>query len=412
MKKGLSASPNDLPQLRALVLDKRAVMGTEICRSLGARGWLVDVLAAAASPAFYSRFCARRFPSPPCEEAELFRTLLAEVLGNTQYDAIFVCNEEVLELLMTMPDWQRWPGLVAPDEATLRIALSKVAMMEVAKSAGVAIPNTIMPSSEDELPAAAAELGFPLIVKGDRGEAGNHVRLVHGPTQLIKAYREIAWLERSAVTRLLLQKYVSGVAYSVGGLFHKGRPLRACAHRKVVAVPPLGGLTVSGVTERSSGLLEEAFKIFDALKYSGLGHVELIRDSENRFRFLEINPRVWGTMAIGEQAGVDFFAPYLQLARGAIPEADLRFREGTRFHRIAREGKMILRKPSRLLGFFRDCIDPKVRSDFTWRDPAPHFTTLMTRVFGLSSLGRKGSRCPEHSEIRRRPSVGISPKQL
>jgi hypothetical protein len=81
---------------RALILDRRAVMGTEICRSLARKGCAVDVLAEASSPAFYSRFCARRFPTPPCESGEPFRNAVREVVRDTRYDAIFVCNEEVL----------------------------------------------------------------------------------------------------------------------------------------------------------------------------------------------------------------------------------------------------------------------------------------------------------------------------
>ena len=82
---------------RALILDRRAVMGTEICRSLARKGCAVDVLAEASSPAFYSRFCARRFPTPPCESGEPFRNAVRDVVRDTRYDAVFVCNEEVLE---------------------------------------------------------------------------------------------------------------------------------------------------------------------------------------------------------------------------------------------------------------------------------------------------------------------------
>jgi biotin carboxylase len=295
---------------------------------------------------------------------------------------------------MALPDYPKWPGLVVSERSSLCTALSKFAMMQVAQSAGVAIPRSFSPSDEAELTAVAADFGFPLIIKGDRGESGNHVRLVDQPGTLLSAYRAIAALEATSGNRPVVQEYVTGVAYSVGGLFHRGRALRLCAHRKVVGVPPLRGLTVSGVTERPPGLLEDACKIFAALEYSGLGHVEFIRDRGNRFRFLEINPRVWGTVGVAEYAAVDLFGAYLQLAHGTIPEPDLAFREGVRFHRIGREGKMLRVQPSRFLGFIRDCLDPYIRSDFAWSDPAPHIASLVMRGLRRVEPLRREERLP------------------
>jgi len=40
------------------------------------------------------------------------------------------------------------------------------------------------------------------------------------------------------------------------------------------------------------------------------------------------------------------------------------------------EMKFIRRHPGRIWSFLRDCLDPRVRSDFAWLDPAPHFAAL------------------------------------
>jgi predicted ATP-grasp superfamily ATP-dependent carboligase len=380
---------------RALIIDKRAVMGTEICRSLGGKGFEVDVMGEGTSPAFHSRYCNRRIVTPPFENRGLFVRTLSDTLRGSRYDAIFVCNEEVLEVVMGLSDFEKLSGLLHPARESLKTALSKYAMVRLALTAGIPTPRTFIVRRESDLGPIARELGFPLIVKGDRGEAGNHVRLVRDLSGLLTAFDEIGGLERGSGKLPALQEFVRGAAYSVGGLFLEGRPLRVCAHRKLVAVPPLGGLTVRGVTERPSGLLEAAFKVFEALRYTGLGHVELIKDSQGCFRFLEINPRPWGTIGTAEPAGVDFFTPYCELARGLKVKPDLRFREGVGFHRIMREAKMISRSPGRIFGFFRDCVDPRVESDFKWLDPGPHVTALLTRglrtataVPALGAMGR------------------------
>lgn len=371
------------PSPRALVLDRRPVIGTEICRSMARRGFAVDLFGERGSPAFHSRYCARRFFAPPLAASTEFRHALCEVVCQARYDAIFVCNEEILDELLSFPDCGLLPGLPLSSPGSLRLTLSKAAMTKIASDAGVSVPRTVVPDGPDELDAIIKDLGLPVVVKGDRGESGERVRIAHSAGQAIAAFQEISALERAYGCRPSIQEHVSGVAYSVGGLFHHGNPLRVCAHRKLLTIPPQGGLTVSGVTDDCPLLLEQAFKIFAAIGYTGLGHVEFIRDSDGQFNFIELNPRVWGTLGVGEYAGVDFFTPYIELARGDQPQPDLSFQPGVRFHRIGREGKMIFAKPSRLFGFVRDCLDPRVYSDFRWSDPMPHLVSLATHGLGL-----------------------------
>lgn len=363
---------------RALILDRRAVMATEMCRILAAGGFAVDVLGEAASPAFYSRFVRQALISPPVQARQAFLARVQEVVEAADYDAIFVCNEEVLEALLELPAARQWSGLVLTPVEQLRRALSRKEMLAVAAKAGLSTPRTLVPADEREIEAVAWELGFPLIVKGDRGEAGNHVRLVTKPAELAAAYAEVAWLERDFGPPSL-QEYVRGRAFSVGGLFDGGRPLRVCAHLKLAGVPPLGGLTAKGVTIRVPGLLEAAFAVFEALSYRGLGHVEFIQDAMGRFRFLEVNPRVWGTLAVSHYAGVDMLGAYADLARGRPVAPDLRYREGVRFHRLLREARLIQRHPWSLPRVLADCCNPAVRSDFRWADAAPHLAALSLR---------------------------------
>src|SRR5437016_5999440 len=82
---------NDGAARRVLIIDKRAVMGTEIGRSLARRGYAVDVLGEIGSPAFYSRSCARRFVAPRWESGRTFLNLIHETVCATEYCAIFIC---------------------------------------------------------------------------------------------------------------------------------------------------------------------------------------------------------------------------------------------------------------------------------------------------------------------------------
>ena len=363
---------------RALVIDQSNTFTLQLIRDLAASKWQVAVFAEPGAPALRSRACHERLPSPPWHAQDAFRRALLEVVERGCFDAIYLCSEPILEVMLphleTAPGWRALP-LTPP--GFLKVTFSKNAMTALAQDVGVAVPRTIVPDSDADVPRIAAEIGLPLVVKGEKGAAAQHVRIVRREADVLPSYRDIAGRERGCAGRPAIQDYVPGPVYSIGGLFDRGRPLRVLAHRRLLTFPPEGGRTVKGVTERPPELLDSAFAIFAALNYTGLGHMDFLHDArDGRFRFLEINPRVWGSIGLARLAGVDLYEPYAALARGELVAPDLQLREGVMFHHLSREMKFIRRRPGRLWSFLRDCIDPRVHSDFAWDDPAPHFAGL------------------------------------
>jgi len=393
---------------RVLIVDKRAVMGIEMCRALAAQGCLAEVFAAPGSPAFRSRFCSRRLPSPPFDDPPSFLAALSDVVTANRYDAIHVCHEEILSWTLPLTGGVAWRGLLLPSLDRLQIALSKNAMLWLVAQAGVAAPRTIIPKDERSLNNAVREFGTPVVVKGDTGESGENVRLAGDAEDLRSKCHEISNLETRAGAVPAVQEFVRGPAYSIGGLYHRGRPLRVIVHRKLLRYPhPWGGRTVRGVTEECREVRNEAFKVFEALEYTGLGHAEFIRDErDGKFKFLEVNPRVWGTIGVAQSAGVDLFTPYRRLVDGEPVEPDLRYKSGVVFHRLTREIRLMLERPQRVFGFLRDAIDPRVASNFKWSDPGPHLP-MMTILPRLRQAASSKNSFPAYESSERQGSREI-----
>jgi len=351
-------------------------MGIEMCRALAAQGCLPEVFSEPTSPAFRSRFCGRRLASPPFEDRRTFLQGLDTIVAAYSYDAIHVCHEEILSWILPVLDEVQWRGLLRPSVERLGTALSKNAMISLAESIGVATPRYVIPADDRGLTNILRELGTPVVVKGDTGESGETVRLAFDEDDLGSKYREVRDLESRPGSIPSIQEFVRGPAYSIGVLYHRGRPLRVVAHRKLLRYPYWGGRTVKGLTEDCPKVLAEAFKVFEALEYSGLGHMEFIVDErDGEPKFLEVNPRIWGTIGVSRWAGVDLFTPYRRLVCGERVEADLRYKSGVVFHGLTLEIRLILDRPQRVLGFLGDAIDPRVHSDFKWSDPGPHLPT-------------------------------------
>jgi protein-tyrosine-phosphatase len=78
-------------------------------------------------------------------------------------------------------------------------------------------------------------------------------------------------------------------------------------HERVHEVPLTGG----GSTYRKSVppdalIVSAAKRLLDALKWHGVAMVEFKRDDNGTFHLMEINPRLWGSLALAIDAGVDF----------------------------------------------------------------------------------------------------------
>src|SRR5690348_13786165 len=97
---------------KGLILDRRAaVLAMQVCRSLARRGYGVDIFGERNSPAFHSRFCRRRIVSPQWSETNHVIDALAWLVEHGEYDAIFVCNEEILERILPFAGSGSWGAL-------------------------------------------------------------------------------------------------------------------------------------------------------------------------------------------------------------------------------------------------------------------------------------------------------------
>lgn len=100
------------------------------------------------------------------------------------------------------------------------------------------------------------------------------------------------------------------------------------------------------------------------------------------------------SIAVARYAGVDLFGPYRRLAAGLPVTPNLDYRAGVMFHRLSGEVQLIRRRPWRLFGFVRDCLDPRVFSDFDWRDVGPHASELFPAGHSLDPIGASAADVP------------------
>jgi acetyl/propionyl-CoA carboxylase alpha subunit len=232
---------------------------------------------------------------------------------------------------------------VGPPPEVLRALGDKSAARELAIAAGVpVVPGYDGPDDDQSLASAAAEIGFPVMVKARGGGGGRGMREVHGPADLLEAVTSARREAESAFgdPRLLLEKLVTRahhvevqvLADSHGNLVHLGE--RDCSvqrrRQKLIEESP-SPVVDDALRER---LTTASLRLARAANYVNAGTVEFLvgrpdERGERPFYFLEVNPRLQVEHPVTEmRTGLDLVELQLRIAAGeALPFAqkDLKF---------------------------------------------------------------------------------------
>lgn len=292
--------------VRVLVLDGHSRAAVEVVQSLGTRGVAVDVAAERGDAvAFRSRFTCERFAQPSTADS-LARWLTDEVKPE-RYALIVPPTENSLQAFKILGEGSvHWQKALLPSSASLEVALSKQQTWVLAEQLGVPVPRSRL---IEQAQTAPEPIGFPCVLKPIHSVVtrnGRSFRLE--PVIVREAGERSRQLGRLlSNTSVQEQEYVEGRGVGVECLYAHGRLVWYFVHERVHELPLTGG----GSTYRRSArpdaaLIAAAKRLLDALNWHGVAMVEFKRCATGEFHLMEINPRLWGSLALAIDAGVDF----------------------------------------------------------------------------------------------------------
>jgi ATP-grasp domain len=230
-------------------------------------------------------------------------------------DMILPLSEEVLfDIWDQDPSWASRvrPAIDAEHRTLYR---SKFLLSAFAEQHGVLVPKIRVLKSWalEDLPAAIDEMDLPVVVKGEGGAGGSQVRIAETQDEALLAAIEL----RDRTGKLpVLQECLTGASYLVGGVFERGRALRIVGAEETEMLPALTGPAIELTSRNEPELIQAALKVFEALEFSGIANADFVRGRDGRFRFLEVNPRPWGSYGLAERLGIDLVGVWARLLRG------------------------------------------------------------------------------------------------
>ncbi len=216
---------------------------------------------------------------------------------------------------------------VGPPEAAIDLMGSKRRSKIAMQEAGVPVVPGYEGNnaSDDELTRAAADIGYPLMIKASAGGGGRGMRLVESEAELADNLKRARSEAKQAFgdDELILEKAVlqprhieiQVFADQHGNAVYLGE--RDCSvqrrHQKVVEEAPSPFVT----PELRAAMGEAAVKAALACGYEGAGTVEFLVDQDRNFYFLEMNTRLQVEHPVTELiTGQDLVAWQLLVAEG------------------------------------------------------------------------------------------------
>jgi predicted ATP-grasp superfamily ATP-dependent carboligase len=171
-----------------------------------------------------------------------------------------------------------------------------------------------------------------------------------------------------------------------------GRVVAAFAHRRLREKPPEGGVSVYRESiALDPDLVAAGRRMLEALNWQGVAMIECKREqATGRHVFMEVNGRLWGSLQLAIDAGVDFPRLLVGCALGRHVPAVTHYRVGVRsrwfwgdvdhLYLQLRNGGGPSGKLAAVRDFLRAGLHRTREEIWRWRDPAPFLLESLRRL--------------------------------
>jgi predicted ATP-grasp superfamily ATP-dependent carboligase len=381
---------------RVLVTEAQSRAGLSTIRSLGEKG--IRVTAAdhdRVALGFFSRYCSRKLHYPdPAASPQRYAEAMMRELSQHRYDVFMPLFDECLlpmaqrrEEVLSLT---RFPYL---DYDRLMQGRDKALAVENARRAGLRTPATFVVTGRQDAERALSSCELPVIVRPRQSGGSQGLHRINDAAALWPTCERVAH-EFGAV---MIQEYIpwGGFTYDIDVLMNRDSvPRAAVVCQRLRTYPALAGPTSCGQAVSRPDLADMAVHLLKQMNWYGPAEVEFrIDPRDGRPVFMEVNPRLWGSLHTGMVAGVDF--PYLlyRLALDGDVEPVLSYRTDIKARYFFTLDLLCMvthpRKRSIARSWFAEFLDPNTKMLIpSWRDPLP----LLGRLLGTVVYGLRPSR--------------------
>ncbi|MEM4441695.1 MAG: biotin carboxylase N-terminal domain-containing protein [Ignisphaera sp.] len=215
---------------------------------------------------------------------------------------------------------------IGPPSKVIELLESKSMVRAIAYKVGIpVVPGSLEPVDIVKAKRIAEEIGYPILIKADRGGGGRGIRLVNNLEQLEKLFNIAVEEMKSAFKsdKVYVEKYIPYARHIElqiladihGNVVVLGE--RECSiqrrYQKVIEEAPSPIVT----HEDREKLYEYAIKFMKHIGYINAGTMEFLRDCNGNFYLIEVNKRIQVEHPVTEMVtGIDIVEQQIKIAEG------------------------------------------------------------------------------------------------
>lgn len=318
---------------------------------------------------FHSKFCKEGIVVTPEESAgSQYIDALAAIVSVRHFDLLIPISDLSTEFLsMYRERVLPYVAMLLPPKEMIELARFKDKTYRFALEHGITIPKTYFPQSLMDVTALAEKVTFPCVVKKSRGTANKGNTYMDNKEQLVRYYNQLAPEEGFPV----IQEFIEGEFYGFLAVADKGEILD-CLMFKSEQKYALGGMAIYCCSIEDDGFFNTAKNIVKLLNWTGAINLDFLKGQDCQWMFLEINPRLSGSLTAAYKLGIDLPAAYLALAFGKTLRRfeRIRYKPGKIFRYVLPlEILFALRHKKHFWKLFLNFLNFKMMTDIPWNDP-------------------------------------------
>ncbi|WP_413669008.1 ATP-grasp domain-containing protein [Mucilaginibacter sp. Mucisp86] len=318
---GLNANDNPGPGM-AVIRSLKAYFGDSLR--------IIGLSYESLEPGIYLRdYVNKTYQVPyPTEGTAALLERLAYINQRESLDLIIPnFDSELFNFIKIAPQLQQM-GIATYLPTQQQLALrDKVHLKDFGAKHGFYVPADHKLYTADDLQKAAADFGFPMVIKGKFYEA----YVVYTMDQALKAFHQLnaAW-----GVPVIAQQYIKGNEINIAALGNgKGDNTSLVAMRKLYITDK--GKAWAGVTIKDDKLTQLAGNFALATNWKGGYEMEIMSTAEGHLYILEINPRFPAWIYLTAAAGQNQPATLTKMALGEVVEPYTDYQAGKLFVRYS-----------------------------------------------------------------------------
>lgn len=244
-------------------------------------------------------------PAPEQDAGAAVRSLQEILYGPDAPDLVLPIDDTALWLTSTaLPEDLRVVGARGSSAA---LALDKTRQIAAARQAGFSVPSTWIVQQAEDL---QAKLPFPAIAKPAHAIDMSDGHLIKPSVHYLPdqaAAKELAKHFEPTSPPLLVQPLITGYGEGIFGFAGPDGVCNWSGHLRVRMMNPHGsGSSACRANLPDPALRKAAENFIHETGWRGAFMIELLRDVEGTPWFMELNGRMWGSLALARDQGFEY----------------------------------------------------------------------------------------------------------